>query len=279
MRTEERAYYDDADQKYLFARCMTPYIELAASGSCSGARILDAGCGGGSGSALLAVAGATTHAVDFSHPDVLMTRRQCPNVRAATGDVYRLPYRDASFDIVISCHVLEHLDAPRDYLHEIRRVLRPKGQLWLITPNRTFSSPEGPPPNPFHVKEYFYEELADLLSEVFSSVEYRGVVHADRGSVARAEEARERWHRFDRIGLRRLVPGSIKRLFRRLSGAVYPAELQEVDARDFQIEGIDPRKAVDLVAITSAEEESAARSTESNSKSTPRRAPSYSASR
>ena len=279
MRTEERAYYDDADQQYLFARSMAPYVALADSGQCRGTRVLDAGCGAGSGSALLAEAGAVVHAVDFSHADVVLTERQSSRVRAVTADVYRLPYTDDSFDLVISCHVLEHLDAPDRYLAEIERVLAPKGKLWLITPNRVFSSPNGPPQNPFHVKEYFYEELAELLSGSFREVEYRGVVHAERGSVARADQARSSLHALDRLGLRRFAPAGIKRAFRKLTGATYPAELEDVSVRDFAIREMDPRDAIDLVAITCGEAESGSRSKESNSRRTPRRAPSYSATR
>ena len=123
MRSEERAYFDEARQRYLHARSLKPYAALAESGMCRGARILDAGCGAGSGSALLAAAGAVVHAVDSSYPDVVLTASDCASVTAVTADVCRLPYRDARFDLVISSHVLEHLDEPRLYLSEIRRVL------------------------------------------------------------------------------------------------------------------------------------------------------------
>ncbi|MDE1962334.1 MAG: methyltransferase domain-containing protein [Xanthomonadaceae bacterium] len=51
----------------------------------------------------------------------------------------RLPYSDATFDVVISNHVVEHVgDAPVQARHlaEISRVLKPRGVGYLAVPNR-----------------------------------------------------------------------------------------------------------------------------------------------
>lgn len=46
------------------------------------------------------------------------------------------PFADASFDIVLFCEIIEHLLMdPAKVLREIRRVLKPRGQLILTTPN------------------------------------------------------------------------------------------------------------------------------------------------
>src|SRR5438876_1896407 len=47
----------------------------------------------------------------------------------------RLPYDDASFDVVLLIGVLEHLENHRIALGELARVLRPGGLLILTTPN------------------------------------------------------------------------------------------------------------------------------------------------
>lgn len=44
-------------------------------------------------------------------------------------------YPDGRFDFVIQKDVLEHVLRPRDHLMETCRILRPGGQVWLITPN------------------------------------------------------------------------------------------------------------------------------------------------
>lgn len=46
-----------------------------------------------------------------------------------------LPYRDESFDVVISTEVIEHVSAPEPWLRELLRVLRCGGSLVLTTPN------------------------------------------------------------------------------------------------------------------------------------------------
>ena len=55
---------------------------------------------------------------------------------AARADLARLPFHDASFDIAISSHVAEHLTEPERVFGELARVLKPRGRLILLTPNR-----------------------------------------------------------------------------------------------------------------------------------------------
>ncbi len=47
-----------------------------------------------------------------------------------------IPYADASFDVVVSDNVLEHLDDPVSVFREVQRVLRPGGVILAKTPNR-----------------------------------------------------------------------------------------------------------------------------------------------
>ena len=49
-------------------------------------------------------------------------------------DLTRLPIRDASFDVVICSHVLEHVPDDRAAMREIRRVLKPEGWALLMVP-------------------------------------------------------------------------------------------------------------------------------------------------
>jgi 2-polyprenyl-3-methyl-5-hydroxy-6-metoxy-1,4-benzoquinol methylase len=46
-----------------------------------------------------------------------------------------LPYDDASFDVVLSVEVIEHLEGHRNFISEAARVLKPGGSLILTTPN------------------------------------------------------------------------------------------------------------------------------------------------
>jgi len=47
----------------------------------------------------------------------------------------KLPYPDNQFDIIIFTEVIEHIYNPGFVLKEINRILKPKGKLYLSTPN------------------------------------------------------------------------------------------------------------------------------------------------
>jgi DNA-binding CsgD family transcriptional regulator len=54
-----------------------------------------------------------------------------------SSDPVGLPWEDDTFDAVLSCGVLEHVGQPERSLDELRRVLRPKGTLYVYKlPNR-----------------------------------------------------------------------------------------------------------------------------------------------
>jgi ubiquinone/menaquinone biosynthesis C-methylase UbiE len=64
-----------------------------------------------------------------------LTKHRTIKVRVA-GNIGRLPWRDASFNLVTANMVVEHLDAPGMQFAEIARVLKPGGVFIMHTPNR-----------------------------------------------------------------------------------------------------------------------------------------------
>lgn len=52
------------------------------------------------------------------------------------GSGAALPYREGTFDIVIACNVLEHLEAPGLVFKEVYRVLKRGGRYFIKTPNK-----------------------------------------------------------------------------------------------------------------------------------------------
>jgi SAM-dependent methyltransferase len=82
--------------------------------------------------------GAAAFGVDISEPTVRQARDSFSDgaLRAAVGDVRRLPFRDGSFDAVYSMGTIEHFRDPETALHEMRRVLRPGGRAVVGVPNR-----------------------------------------------------------------------------------------------------------------------------------------------
>ena len=96
---------------------------------------------------------------------------------------------------------------PYFFFSEAARVLKPGGHLLLTTPNRLTSLSE----NPYHVREYTADELTELLSGVFSSVEMSGTFGNQKVTDfdAGREKAVKRIMALDPLGLRKLLPSSL----------------------------------------------------------------------
>ena len=71
--------------------------------------------------------------------DQVDARVERAGYRYATVQGATLPFPDASFDLVLSNHVIEHVGGwpeQRAHLDEIRRVLKPDGRCYLACPSR-----------------------------------------------------------------------------------------------------------------------------------------------
>lgn len=165
-----------------------------AANAAVGGEVLDAACGVGYGTAILARHGGDrTVGVDSSQEAIAdAVARAGELAEFFVGDLQDLPFDDASFDVVVCFEAIEHVFDRDRALDELRRVLRDGGLLLISSPNRRVF----PPGNPHHVYEYEPEELEDALRARFEQVMlYRQQTHltsliaGDRGFTASRPDA------------------------------------------------------------------------------------------
>jgi ArsR family transcriptional regulator len=99
--------------------------------------LLDVGCGRGQILKLLASRAHRAVGVDIDSDARRLARAELmlaglPNCSLRGGDMYRLPFRDAEFDTIILDDVLADAKHPVRVLTEARRVLKPKGRLFVL---------------------------------------------------------------------------------------------------------------------------------------------------
>jgi SAM-dependent methyltransferase len=164
--TGERLVPDRQRGELVHAEHLARY--LYAASLAAGRATLDAACGEGYGSAILAAAGArSVVGVDIDAP-TLEHARERHGIDARRADVRELPFPDGAFDLVVSFETIEHVEEPERAVAEMRRVLADDGTLVISTPNpdQYLVSTE------FHVREFTPAEFEALLRSHFDSVDF-----------------------------------------------------------------------------------------------------------
>lgn len=225
--TGERTLPGIAHENYWFRRHEVAYRWIAPW--CTGALVVDAGCGEGYGAAALRAVARDVVALDYDAEVVAHVATTYPGVRALRCDLQRLPVADGAAEVVVSLQTIEHLHDQPGFVAECARVLRPAGTLVVTTPNRlTFSPGRETPLNPFHTRELSAAELAELLSPHFAVSRLLGVSHGRR--VARWERHHGPLPEAQMASSPDGWPGSVRRIVRRVTAADFVVSADGVDA-------------------------------------------------
>lgn len=147
---------------------------------CSGKYVLDTGCGVGYGSCFLAGTAAAVVGIDIDPHAIKYARTHfgLPNVSYLAADCQSLPFDNRIFDVITSFELIEHLPDAGKYLSEAKRVLKQDGVFVVSTPNQEiYGEHRAGEANPFHIREWKYDEFAALLKQWFAYVEFLGESH------------------------------------------------------------------------------------------------------
>ena len=120
-------------------------VLLEFLGSVRGRRILDAGCGGGYLSRLLARRGGTVDGVDVSAKLIATAeaeeKKDPLRISYRRADLAHLPFADGTFDATVCNIVLQDVRRYREAIQEIHRVLRPGGSFVFSITHPAFEAP------------------------------------------------------------------------------------------------------------------------------------------
>lgn len=195
----------DASDNFVFQRSLLAYY--AAAERISG-QVLEIGTGAGYGIEVVAPHAERFVTVDKHAPAKPLTEAE--HVVFQQAVVPPLNFASNSFDFVISFQVIEHIRHDMEFVHEVRRVLRPGGCFIVTTPNAPMSLTR----NPWHVREYSAAQLCNLLKCDFSEVEMLGVFGNEKIMSYYENNRRnvERLMRFNVLDLQHRLPRRLLQL-------------------------------------------------------------------
>jgi 2-polyprenyl-6-hydroxyphenyl methylase/3-demethylubiquinone-9 3-methyltransferase len=111
----------------------------------TGKRVLDIGCGGGILSEAMAALGAEVTGIDMGEVPLAVAQNHL-QLRGLTVDYRHMTAetmaasRPESFDVVTCLELLEHVPNPASVVRACRRLVKPHGDVFFATLNRTLKS-------------------------------------------------------------------------------------------------------------------------------------------
>jgi dolichol-phosphate mannosyltransferase len=178
---DERAFYSLIPvQRYWQRR----RHRIAISWARGADRVLDIGCG----SSVIIQSLNNAVGMDLSMGKLRFLRRR--GIELVRGSAFALPFRDATFECVITSQVIEHIPFDEVLFREIDRVLRPGGRLIIGTPDYATLGWQIIEPvygallpggyRDEHITHYTRESLTSILMN-------HGFIHEETAYIARSE--------------------------------------------------------------------------------------------
>lgn len=132
----------NAERQYLLAQMLNPLTRqvLDHIPRTSVSKMLDLGCGQGHTTRMLAEYFPAASGIGFEYDALLVARASAdpakpPAIEFRQGDAARLPFPDASFDLVFTRYMLLHVPDPPTVVREMFRVARPGGFVVAYEPD------------------------------------------------------------------------------------------------------------------------------------------------
>ena len=158
-----RRIYEDHESRYKFA---ANFVKNKV--------VLDIACGEGLGTAILAHNAKSVIGVDIVEEVIKEANEKYnPGKRGnikfiCANGMDWLRKNKIKFDSVVSYETVEHIKDYLLFLTLIKKHLKTDGLLILSTPNKEFSDfIMGGTFNPYHIKEFYVQELSEILQKVF----------------------------------------------------------------------------------------------------------------
>jgi 2-polyprenyl-3-methyl-5-hydroxy-6-metoxy-1,4-benzoquinol methylase len=153
--------------------------------------VLDLGCGNGQQSLKIARKVKKIIGVDYDKRQLSLAEKiakdkNIKNIKFLSYDLEKkLPFKNSSFDKILCLDILEHLNKRKQFLEEIKRILKQKGNVFLSVPNNDTSWKKlqrkaglNYYTDPDHKREYSLKEIKLALSRLgFEILDIKPIVY------------------------------------------------------------------------------------------------------
>ena len=99
-----------------------------------GGKLLDLGCGTGLFVERYLMRGENAMGLDISRGMIERAIQRCPGTSFTVASADQIPFREGTFEVLVSLLVFSYVSDPERMLREVRGVLKPGGKVLLVEP-------------------------------------------------------------------------------------------------------------------------------------------------